>query len=408
MFHRLRTDKERSVRVQQPANRRSYCCELLSCCRRSSYCELFFFSAVVQQHLTWHFLLSARSHNRRTMACDVASSPFHETSAFEDDWEKCITGRPEIENLGLIADFNASCDSNVASFDQNNNSSNDCNGIDPQLLNSVNGSPSGNTGSFDQDLGREDLFAYPDYSQPTPANTPYFHNGATPHMQAPPVFATPLGSQHHRRSVSEPPEAFPHSQPAPRFMPGSQPVTFHRSGHYLGAPKPQVEKMKSLPRNKSNRAHPYAGGASRYPLRRTHTQPVHARPVAPTSMPQPVFPGSHGPPPQFQLQPHQVISTRVCTPAPSPVREIVSPGLLDPALMAEKRVVSVPVDELRSMITEAVRKAVEGIEAAKKDAAVRGSVQAMKTTEEGEVVAETIECGAENDDEDTIAVMKLE
>ena len=76
--------------------------------------------------------------------------------------------------------------------------------------------------------------------------------------------------------------------------------------------------------------------------------------------------------------------------------------------MAEKRVVSVPVDELRSMITEAVRKAVEGIEAAKKDAAVRGSVQAMKTTEEGEVVAETIECGAENDDEDTIAVMKLE
>lgn len=61
----------------------------------------------------------------------------------------------------------------------------------------------------------------------------------------------------------------------------------------------------------------------------------------------------------------------------------------------EKKVVSIPVDELRSMITEAVRKAVEGIEAAKK-------------SEEGCLISDTARAGAQAVDEDEIVVASVE
>lgn len=81
---------------------------------------------------------------------------------------------------------------------------------------------------------------------------------------------------------------------------------------------------------------------------------------------------------------------------------MMSPGVIDPALMGEKRFVSVPVDELRAMITEAVKKAVEGIEGIGKNI-VEGRTQKMAAIDEVEDVAESIE-GCEDDEGDTIAV----
>lgn len=78
---------------------------------------------------------------------------------------------------------------------------------------------------------------------------------------------------------------------------------------------------------------------------------------------------------------------------------VASPGTIDPMLRGmtpEKKVVSIPVDELRSMITEAVRKAVEGIERVKKDAEV------------GVIQEEVADADAEAVDEDEIVVASVE
>lgn len=317
------------------------------------------------------------------MACDVVSSPFQEASAFEDDWQKAVgdASHGSGGGLDLIAEFNAACDTNTTAFDDNASSGlGHGNGIDPHLLHSATASPEPNSDIFDP--GFQDPFSsYPDFNQPTPANTPYFHHPTQIPMV--PVFASPvLRNSLHRRSVSEPPESFPHHhhQPQrPHFLPSGPPMTFTRDGHFLGQPKPQHPTSRAM-KNASKGKAPYRGqpyavkgapppGPARYEFRqpRSHAQTIG--PGGPTSMPRGVY--TPGPPPPPPLQ-RAYTTSRVCTPAPSPVFEPVgaSPGVIDPVLkglaVEEKKVVAIPVEELRSLITEAVRKAVQGIEAGKK------------------------------------------
>ena len=325
------------------------------------------------------------------MAVDIASSPFHETSAFEDDWQKAVNHNdPNLGGLDLIADFNASCDSNTNAFDDNATTDN---GIDPQLLSSTPAaSPGQSADIFDDPFGGNgDEFAYPDYNQPAPVNTPYFHSVAEKPCAPPvaPMFASPLRNQLHRRSVSEPPEgALHHHQPPPSsyFIPSGPPMTLTRSGHFLGQPKPQHSSqrgVKGAGRNKPMRGQPYAVKNAHYQppqphhrfnMRRSKTQPLHMRNAPPTSMPHGIGNATSPPPlppqPPVHAYPHP--HSRVCTPAPSPHHQntIAASPPIDPMLQQSmppvNKVVSIPVDELRGMITEAVRKAVEGIDAAKK------------------------------------------
>lgn len=340
------------------------------------------------------------------MACDIITSPFHETSAFEEDWQKAVNDHNNTGDLGLIAEFNASCDNNTVAFDDNTSTS-----IDPQLLSSAAPSPEPSTNIFDQAFNTQDDFNYPDFNQPTPANTPYFHAAEASHA---PLFASsPLRNQLHRRSVSEPPEAFPHQHIAPHFIPAGPPMTLTRQGHYLGQPKPQrpgPRLMKSLPKSgKACRGYPYAGRGRappppsplpqhHYNTRHSRPQPVHAHTIGPTSMPA----GEYMPSPPLPPPPQQVYSSRVCTPAPSPPLEMMaaSPGAIDPVLKAttpERKIVSIPVDELSSMITDAVRKAIEGIAAGKKgddSAAVSeaaGAGAEMEVVDEDENVVASVE-----------------
>lgn len=72
--------------------------------------------------------------------------------------------------------------------------------------------------------------------------------------------------------------------------------------------------------------------------------------------------------------------------------------MIDPGLQAatrEKKVVSIPIDELKSIITEAVRKAVEGIQAARK-----GESTSSQPAD--------AEVGADAGDEDEIVVASVD
>lgn len=78
MFQRPHRDKEMSVRVLRPANRRSYCCELLSKRGRSFICELSFtlllYDIAVLRRilLSLHILLRTSSYGLR---CGLFSFP---------------------------------------------------------------------------------------------------------------------------------------------------------------------------------------------------------------------------------------------------------------------------------------------------------------------------------------------
>lgn len=342
------------------------------------------------------------------MACNLISSPFHETSAFEEDWQKAVGVSSDVGGLDLIADFNAACDNNATAFDS---SAAPGNGIDPQLLNSAAPSPDQSSDIFDQGFSHND-FSYPDFNQPTPVNTPYFHSMEAPFATPAPMFAaSPLRNQLHRRSVSEPPDAFPHHHHhlESHFLPAGPTMTLTRDGHYLGQPKPQnhgPRLMKSLPKNKPYRSQPYAvkgspqrSNADRYNFRNPRPQPVHAHTIGPTSMPRAPYMASPPPPSQHPMQ-GACTTSRVCTPAPSPVHDTMaaSPVAINPTLRTvtpEKKFVSIPVDELRMLITEAVKKAVDGTEAARKN-------------EGGGLVDGAADAGGENGDEDEIVVASVE
>lgn len=333
------------------------------------------------------------------MSCEVAApagSPFAE-SIFEEEWKKCTGDDAGV--LDTIAQFNAGFRNDFVA------GSNASGGVDPQLLSNASSpaaTPNNTIKNDETDI--DELFnfdqvqssAYPEVNNPvstaTAATPPYYHQSietGTSHNNNPhPYHPSPLYHQYgHRRSVSEPPGGHP--------TPQEQNITFHRQGHLLGTPS-----MKSTTRAKGHRRHPYlplnAPASAKQQMRRTQTQQSAQLVRAPTSTPHQMMAPTQSYHPRNEMIPPQrltgpFVSSRVCTPSPEPpVR--MDPTSIDPALARppgqqyeeRKPTVAIPlaVEELKDMITEAVQKAVEAIEAAKGGVGVR-KVETEVTDEEG-------------------------
>lgn len=284
------------------------------------------------------------------MACEVANSPFSE-HAFES-----------VERSALDRD---------EEFDKIVNGSND---DEPYFAFEKPETPPSayNTAAFNAN-GLELT------SEHGPGMYPYFTNEAQPSpyldpFRSPAPHLSPLRHS-FRRSVSEPPDGLQHhlAKPGPRPL-----TTFHRDGHYLGDQvKTGTMPLKSLPRSKAARPQPYSRkNQQRYHLRRTHTQPMRPPMRTPAFHPP-------GPPVLFnspilhqRTPPPQYVSSRVCTPIPSPMASPTQ--MIDPALSAQSPGVSrsnneeaeafsikLTKDELRAMMFEVFQQAVKGLEAAK-------------------------------------------
>ncbi|KAK3703446.1 hypothetical protein LTR37_014436 [Vermiconidia calcicola] len=324
------------------------------------------------------------------MSCEVASSPCSD-NIFDEDWKNC--GGGDSMDLEALVAFNAG-------FNSNDSNTGD---IDPQLLSNVSspaqsiettwndGAHNQNADNPIQDLGQDDLSLFNSYPAPpdgthqASAATPYFHQSIeqSNNLMQPPMYTpSPLRNQfHHRRSVSEPPAGLPDHVHSPQSQ-----ITFTRSGTPLGTPRlpngTTMSRTMSKQRH-TNRQQPYPvikrlTQQGRYQLRRTQTQPV--RPDnAPTSTPMMQhIPSTPLPPPHQHIMmmqqpvpsPPQFVSSRVCTPAPSPQQTSIDTRLGTPE---KKAAVAIPVtvEELRAMITEAVQKAFQESVPAR-DAAVVG------------------------------------
>ena len=221
------------------------------------------------------------------------------------------------------------------------------------------------------------------FEQTSAASSRYFHPSVESFYSQAPYFQSPLRNQLHRRSVSEPPTDmlahYLHGPPMPPIQ--EAPITFTRSGINLGTPKMHHGNRAA---NSKKPKHPHLqepypshkpGAQERYQLRRAQTQP--GRP-GPTSAPVMMHPLHHTPLPQMMMQQHlaqpyvvppQAVTSRVCTPVPSPPQQFHSPVQIHPGLMGSpgpserKKVVtiSLTVEELRGMITEAVKAALSGV-----------------------------------------------
>lgn len=268
--------------------------------------------------------------------------------------------------------------------------------INPQVLNSATTSKRRSSNTRAPQDGEEDnIIVGPapkaeEFDQPSAASSPYSHPSIeAPYPTHPTYIPVPLHSELHRRSVSEPPTGIPsdhlHAYAMPTMLEPA--LTFTRSGMTIGTPKLHHGNRATRSR------HPHL--QEPYPTLmsvgqdRDHSRPWRARRRrhGPTSVP-PMHPMHHIPRPQMitqqQLPPSQhipvqrrgpAVSSRVCTPAPSPPQQQQGPVQIDPYLMnapsvAERKAVTIPltVEELRGMITEAVR-------AALSDAGVRNSVE---------------------------------
>lgn len=298
-------------------------------------------------------------------------------------------------HLASIVDFNSSFPANPHAQD----------GIDPRLTIS-NASPS----AFSQD-GFEAALS-PDPKLVYPQN--FSSSNSTPYFTSAPDASSLVFEQSflrneflHRRSVSEPPDGFALHQHRPlqhalipRAGPDA-PVVFHRNGQELGTPTRSSHRNKNAQKPKYHRAvpyppHPVTLGRTTNPraaLRRTCTQPVHAG-RSPTSAPSPMTHPSlaavvhtlHSHPIEPSPAPQHFVASRTCTPEP----QLVYHGLdsssahspaLDPSLdqrpspkaavsgepshvlsavgspRDEVIVLKLGVDEFRSMIVNAVHKA---------------------------------------------------
>lgn len=319
------------------------------------------------------------------MACEIGNSPFD--SGFDDNWMKSEHDNP---GLSSISDFNSN-------FEHAGET------INPSLAYST---PSTPQNSNQHAYGFNDTTANADLSQtlsPHPmyeaypstfnnaSNTPYFSSVDLNRS----AFYQPslLRNEHHshRRSVSEPPGTLDHS-----------PVTFHRDDHYLGAPvRAKATALKSLPKHKSHRNHPYPVSASarkaarsrpqshshlqqqaeehpshRPGMQRAQTQPVrHYQQHAPTSAPM-ISPqqftsmspehlqqAMNTPPPPAHMMagsPFMQSTSRVCT--PTPIDPSLSESPLPIKRMKKETMLNIPmtVDELQAMIFNTVQKAVGG------------------------------------------------
>lgn len=311
------------------------------------------------------------------MACEVARSAFAEHT-LDESFVKTTEDNVNFD----FADFEAKyCNDDSTT-------------INPQDLSNAP-SPAGsfngafNSNGIDHTLSPEPT-VFTDFITP---QTPYF---LTPTEQPSLAFSSSGLRHQFRRSVSEPPDGIlPHHRHA-----HSEPqMVFTRDGHRLGDQELIPRRMKSLPKGRQQMrgGQPYKMKLNaapihqqqRYQLRRSQTQPSRPQPPRSTPMPPPSalhpYPQAMG---QHQQQifeplpsvPEQggYISSRVCTPtaeeAHSPAPIGASPRIqIDPALTAgssptlsaghQAVTVSLTVDALRGMIEEAMKKAMESLEA---------------------------------------------
>jgi hypothetical protein len=251
----------------------------------------------------------------------------------------------------------------------------------------------------------QDLQKWQDFAPMTPPGAPY--HSPINHIPA----ITSSGLRHEfRRSISEPPTSFvPHHSHA-----CSEPqMTFNRDGHFIGeatsdhprrarhGPKGTTRTLRSQPYNRKRSMIRQPQIEARHALQRANTQPVHPHALPPTSMlgpasvhvSQPMQPAGQGqghnsPVTEFRsgseraMSPQQEQRTfensRICTP---PSRQELHgilnqppPIFIDPQLTApssprttsigvQEEPFPVPlsvmlsVDELKSIITDAVAKA---------------------------------------------------
>ncbi|KAK5725742.1 hypothetical protein LTR15_003932 [Elasticomyces elasticus] len=356
------------------------------------------------------------------MACEIASSPFTE-HRIEDGWMKTAEHG---NGFDALVEFNTT-------FGEGSNHGT----IDPHMLSNPPSPANSFTSEFlipgmDQTISPQasnGLGIYPhDFGSP---HAPYYSTD-NHHTAGPSSFTSSSMRHEFRRSVSEPPGGLP-IQRVQMHNSGPQ-MTFNRNGHFIGnLQPPQLQRLKSLPKSKSARSQPYKtkmSGQQRYQLRRTQTQPVRQH-TAPTSTPSMMAPpSSHPYPPALgtAFSPHMVghqvfeplptvpeqrsyISSRVCTPTPDEVfggqsHQAIDPMLTAPPTPADRQdkavTVALTVDQLKSMITEAVQKAVRGLGSKVEESASEG----VALLESGEVVVHSIE-GAQAGGEVT-DVMKVE
>lgn len=208
----------------------------------------------------------------------------------------------------------------------------------------------------------------------------------------------PLPNYHRfpRRSVSEPPTGpFPIH---PDYLQCPQPPFSHSSGipHTLGqqsvvpsAPPQELVRLKPTPRSRQQIIHQTQPVLKR-DVRKTRPK-RHAlkRARPPTSMPSSPVPSQHSydfdeplvmhddQPMSPQMSPLQFVSTRICTPTPSPERvRRAMPSEANASvkypLEESKNSLSITmsVEDLQAMITEAVSKAVKDLRSEKGAAAV--------------------------------------
>ncbi|KAK5721266.1 hypothetical protein LTR17_014728 [Elasticomyces elasticus] len=334
------------------------------------------------------------------MACEVASSPFPE-HRIEDSWMKTT----EHSN-----GFDALVEFNTTFGDGSNHGT-----IDPHMLSNPPSPANSFTSNFhipgmDQSMSPQasnGLGIYPhDLGSP---HAPYYSTDSH-HTTGPSSFTSSSMRHEFRRSVSEPPGGLP-LQHVQMHNNGPQ-MTFNRNGHFIGnLQPPQLQRLKSLPKSKSARSQPYKtkmSGQQRYQLRRTQTQPVRQH-TAPTSTPCMMAPpSSHPYPPALgpAFSPHMV-GHQVFEPLPTTRAEKLHQlaSLHADAGRADRQdkavTVALTVDQFKSMITEAVQKAVRGL-----GSKVEKSTSEDVALESDEVVVQSIE-GAQAGGEVT-DVMKVE
>lgn len=339
------------------------------------------------------------------MACEVASpTPSYENVPLEE-W---INSAREYPGLDAVAAFNASFNNNGDISGQHDGSG----GIDPRLL--TNASSSANilstagsgTKPTDKNAGMFGRHPSPTVNglRSSAAPSPYFHQsieGDSNWYQQSFYAPSPLRNQLHRRSVSEPPDQ--HHLPVHMLRSQHPPSpVFTRSGMPLGTPCPSIaapplrqpKVRQPVYRQPFSVVKRQAPRQERHQLRRANTQPSHIL-GGPTSVP-PGFRQSPGPPPRMMmppppsmLPPTPMVTTRVCTPAPSP-EPMASRVQIDPRLASAAPAMR-EMPELTTAATPIARVTVEELKAIIKDAVQEAVRAAVGTTGENRPAAETLE-----------------
>jgi hypothetical protein len=321
------------------------------------------------------------------------SSPFADLISDDESWKK------PLEGLDAISDFNDK-------FNMHQNDSD----IDPLLEFTNPTTPTKTQGTYDNVtfsasdtakatdqslmLDMSPFQSYPENFGGQIPSSPYFQSVEIDPPQLRTQQPSHLQNNSHRRSVSEPP-----GMHAP-------PMTFHRERHFLGNPvQPRAMPMKSVSKYKQPRQHPYTRGRvqqspvvhpyphqpQQYQQQHQQQHPPHHRPHfqrsqttqpfhGPTSVPYAVpsqhydqyMPMQQNPMPVPTSMPDtmQYVPARLCTPTRQ-TTPLQQHAMIDPSLTGSTegrsmgmrsdpgKTMNIPVtvDELKGMISDAVRAA---------------------------------------------------